>query len=190
MTTFSLTDCEFGYRDSFFKNTGKNAYVIVSVTFKLSKKNHEINKSYGAIEQELKKNNISTPTVKDISDAVIAIRNSKLPNPKEIGNSGSFFKNPILSKKAFENFVKNNPEAPFYKISDSQYKIPAGWLIEQCGFKGKRFGDTGVHKNQALVLVNYGDATGAEIMALAEKIIKNVKTKFGILIEAEVNLIK
>ena len=190
LTTFSLKDCQFGYRESFFKNEGKNSYVIVSVTFKLSKKNHEINKSYGAIEQELQKYNIEKPSIKDISNAVIAIRNSKLPDPKEIGNSGSFFKNPIISKSEFDKFIKEHSEAPFYKVSESMYKIPAGWLIEQCGFKGKRFGDAGVHINQALVLVNYGNASGAEIMALASNIINNVKNKFGITIIPEVNLIK
>ena len=187
---FSLEDCQFGYRESFFKNEGKNSYVIVSVTFKLTKKNHEINSSYGAIEQELGKNNIDKPTIKDISNAVIAIRKSKLPDPKEIGNSGSFFKNPMISKKEFEKFIKKNPDAPYYKVSETNYKIPAGWMIEQCGFKGKRFGDAGVHKKQALVLVNYGGASGAEIMDLAAKIIKKVKEEFGITIVPEVNLIK
>ncbi|WP_281540872.1 UDP-N-acetylmuramate dehydrogenase [Maribacter aestuarii] len=190
LTTFFLKDCQFGYRESFFKNKGRDTYVIVSVSFKLSKKNHEINKSYGAIEQELHKDNIENPTIRDISNAVIAIRNSKLPDPKKIGNSGSFFKNPIISKKEFEKFMEEHPEAPFYKVSEKEYKIPAGWLIEQCGFKGKRFGDAGVHKNQALVLVNYGNATGAEIMDLALNIIDNVKIKFGIMIVPEVNLIK
>lgn len=190
LTTFSLKECQFGYRESFFKNDGKNSYVIVSVTFKLSKKNHEINKSYGAIEQELQKHQIENPSIKDISKAVIAIRKSKLPDPKEIGNSGSFFKNPIISKTEFEKFTKEYPEAPFYQVSGEAYKIPAGWLIEQCGFKGKRIGEAGVHKNQALVLVNYGNATGAEIMALASDIINKVNSKFGITIVPEVNLIK
>ncbi len=190
IATFSLEDCQFGYRESFFKNEGRNSYVIVSVTFKLSKKNHEINKSYGAIEQELQKNDIKNPSIKDISKAVIAIRNSKLPDPKKIGNSGSFFKNPIISKSEFEKFTEEHPAAPFYKVSEAAYKIPAGWLIEQCGFKGKRFGDAGVHVKQALVLVNYGNASGAEIMALASNIIDNVRNKFGIAIVPEVNLIK
>lgn len=187
---FSLTDCQFGYRESYFKNEGKNSFVIVSVTFKLTKKNHEINSSYGAIEQELEKNNVKNPTIKDISSAVIAIRKSKLPDPNELGNSGSFFKNPMISKEEFEKFIEKNPEAPYYKVSESSYKIPAGWMIEQCGFKGKRFGDAGVHKNQALVLVNYGNASGAAILELATKIIENVKKKFGITIVPEVNLIK
>lgn len=190
LRTFSLEDCQFGYRESFFKNEGKDKYVIVSVVFKLTKKNHELNTSYGAIEQELKKHNISNASIKDVSNAVIAIRNSKLPDPKEIGNSGSFFKNPIISKEAFKSFTEKNPDAPFYKVSESAYKIPAGWLIEQCGFKGKRYGDAGVHTKQALVLVNYGNANGTEILALASKIIEKVSKKFGIDIVPEVNLIK
>lgn len=190
MVSFSKEACEFGYRDSFFKNEGKDKYVITSVTFSLSKKNHVLRTHYGDIEQELEKNGIKKPTIKDISNAVIAIRQSKLPNPKELGNSGSFFKNPIISKEAFELFEKNHPKAPFYKVSDTLYKIPAGWLIEQCGFKGKRYGDAGVHKNQALVLVNFGDASGQDILDLADKIIKEVYKVFNIKISPEVNLIK
>jgi UDP-N-acetylmuramate dehydrogenase len=188
--TFSKEDCKFGYRESFFKNEGKDQYIITSVTFKLTKHNHHLNTSYGAIEEELAKNNITSPSIKEVSNAVINIRNSKLPNPKELGNSGSFFKNPIVDLYTFERFNHENPNAPFYKISNTQYKIPAGWLIEQCGFKGKRFGDAGVHKNQALVLVNYGNATGKEIMDLANTIIDEVEKKFQIKITPEVNLIK
>lgn len=187
---FSKDDCKFGYRESYFKNEGKDKYIITSVTFKLTKKNHKLNTSYGAIEQELAKHKISNPTLKDVSNAVIRIRNSKLPNPKDLGNSGSFFKNPIVDQTTFEEFNSDNPEAPFYKISDTQYKIPAGWLIEQCGFKGKRFGDAGVHEKQALVLVNYGNATGKEILELAHTIVAAVEKKFNIKIAPEVNLIK
>ncbi len=190
LKTFSKTDCDFGYRESYFKNEGKDQYVITSVTFKLTKKNHVLNTSYGAIETELAKKKIQSPTIKDISNAVIAIRNSKLPNPKELGNSGSFFKNPIIGKADFEQFMLENQAAPFFKISETEYKIPAGWLIEQCGFKGKRFGDAGVHSKQALVLVNYGNASGKEIMDLAKKIIAAVEDKFKIAITPEVNLIK
>jgi len=190
LQTFSKTDCSFGYRESYFKNEGKDQYVITSVTFKLTKKNHILNTSYGSIEAELAKEEIHTPTIKDISNAVIAIRNSKLPNPKEIGNSGSFFKNPIVDHATFEQFMLENPAAPYYKISETHYKIPAGWLIEQCGFKGKRFGDAGVHTKQALVLVNHGHATGKEIMQLAQKIISAVEKKFNIRMTPEVNLIK
>lgn len=190
LVTLSKEECQFGYRDSFFKNEGKDKYVITSVTFSFTKKNHNINSGYGAIENQLHKESISNPTIKDISNAVIAIRQSKLPDPKELGNSGSFFKNPIVTKEIFTRFSTTYPEAPFYKVSEDYYKIPAGWLIEQCGFKGKRFGDAGVHKNQALVLVNYDSATGKDILDLAEKIIKEVKRKFEIEISPEVNLIK
>ncbi|MDF4223468.1 UDP-N-acetylmuramate dehydrogenase [Maribacter sp. M208] len=190
LVTLSKEECQFGYRDSFFKNEGKDKYVITSVTFSFTKKNHNINSSYGAIENQLLKESISNPTIKDISNAVITIRQSKLPDPKELGNSGSFFKNPIVTKEIFTRFSTTYPEAPFYKVSEDYYKIPAGWLIEQCGFKGKRFGDAGVHKNQALVLVNYDSATGKDILDLAAKIIKEVKRKFEIEISPEVNLIK
>jgi UDP-N-acetylmuramate dehydrogenase len=156
----------------------------------LTKNNHKLNTGYGAIEEQLKKNAISNPSIKDISNAVITIRQSKLPDPKELGNSGSFFKNPLVSKEVFESFIASNPDAPFYKISDLVYKIPAGWLIEHCGFKGKRYGDAGVHKNQALVLVNYGNATGQDILNLAAKIIEEVQSKFEISISPEVNVIK
>lgn len=188
--SFTKEECKFGYRDSFFKNDGKGEYIIISVVLKLTKENHNLKISYGAIEAELSKNNINQPTIKDISNAVIAIRQSKLPNPAEIGNSGSFFKNPIVDKLIFDNFSKNNPEAPFYALPDNTYKIPAGWLIEQCGFKGKRYGDAGVHKNQALVLVNYGKASGNDILELSKKIQNSVLEKFNIQIEAEVNIIK
>ncbi|CAM4180576.1 UDP-N-acetylmuramate dehydrogenase [Zobellia roscoffensis] len=190
LKTFSKEDCQFGYRDSFFKNEGKGKYVITSVTFELSKSNHKKNTSYGAIDTELEKMGISDPTIKDISNAVIAIRQSKLPDPAVLGNSGSFFKNPIISLEDYTRFITLHPEAPSYKITDESYKIPAGWLIEQCGFKGKRFGDAGIHKNQALVLVNHGKATGEEILNLAYRIIEEVDKKFGINISPEVNIIK
>lgn len=190
LITFTKEECKFGYRDSYFKNEGKDRFVITSVTFTLTKNNHKINSGYGAIEEELERTAIKNPTIKDISNAVITIRKSKLPDPKELGNSGSFFKNPMVSKEVFNEFIANHPEAPFYKISDSIYKIPAGWLIEKCGFKGKRFGDAGVHKKQALVLVNYDKATGKDILDLASKIIEEVQNKFNITISPEVNLIK
>lgn len=189
LRTFTKKECHFGYRNSIFKNELKGKYIIISVNFKLTTGNHEIKTSYGAIEKELAENNIVSPTIKEVSDAVIAIRQSKLPDPKKLGNSGSFFKNPIVTKKAFDHFYKSNPTAPFYTVSDSEIKIPAGWLIEQAGFKGKRFGDAGVHKNQALVLVNYANASGTEIWELALKIQARVKEKFGIEIEPEVNVI-
>ncbi len=187
---FNKEQCQFGYRDSFFKNGGKDKYIITSVRFNLSKNIHTLNTSYGSIDEELKKNNISNPVIKDVSEAVIAIRQSKLPDPKELGNSGSFFKNPVLSKSEFHEFTSKHPEAPFYKVTENEYKIPAGWLIEQCGFKGRRFGDAGVHKNQALVLVNYGTATGREILDLAELIMDKVFSEFNLQISPEVNIIK
>lgn len=184
--TFSKAACEFGYRNSIFKNELKGQYIITSVTFKLTKKNHDLNTRYGAIENELK--SITSPSLKEISDAVIAIRHSKLPDPKILGNSGSFFKNPVVSQTAFEQFISKFPEAPSYRVSDSEVKIPAGWLIEQAGFKGKQFGDAGVHKNQALVLVNYGNASGQEIWDLAMMIKTAVFEQFGIEINPEVNV--
>jgi len=187
---FSKEDCQFGYRDSYFKNEGKGKYIITSVTFDLTKNNHKKNTSYGAIEAELEKEGISDPSIKEISNAVIAIRQSKLPDPKMLGNSGSFFKNPIIGASEFHTFTKSHSDAPFYKVSKDAYKIPAGWLIEQCGFKGKRFGDAGIYKNQALVLVNHGNATGKEILELAYRIIGEVEKKFGIQIAPEVNIIK
>jgi UDP-N-acetylmuramate dehydrogenase len=190
LITLAKEECKFGYRDSYFKNEGKDKFVITSVTFLLTKNNHIINSGYGAIEEQLERDAIKNPTIKDISHAVIAIRQSKLPDPKVLGNSGSFFKNPMVSIEDFNEFISKHPEAPFYKVSDLIYKIPAGWLIEKCGFKGKRFGDAGVHQNQALVLVNYDKATGKEILALASKIIEEVQNKFNITISPEVNLIK
>ncbi|MGB5500159.1 MAG: UDP-N-acetylmuramate dehydrogenase [Maribacter sp.] len=190
ISTFSKKNCNFGYRDSYFKNEGKGKYIISSVTFKLTKKKHKLNTSYGAIEEELERRGIKSPTIKDISNAVVVIRQSKLPDPKELGNSGSFFKNPILSKPEFDLFITKHPNAKYYRVSDDEYKVPAGWLIEQCGFKGKRYGDAGVHKNQALVLVNYGNATGAEIIDLAQKIMDKVFDTYEIRITPEVNIIK
>ncbi|NND79115.1 MAG: UDP-N-acetylmuramate dehydrogenase [Maribacter sp.] len=188
--SFTTEDCNFGYRDSYFKNEGKGKYIITSVTFKLTKRNHKLNTSYGAINAELERKGIKNPTIKDVSEAVVTIRQSKLPDPAELGNSGSFFKNPVLSKSEFDQFISRHPDAKYFMVSDDEYKIPAGWLIEQCGFKGKRYGDAGVHKNQALVLVNYGSATGAEIIGLAEKIMEKVHETYGIRISPEVNIIK
>jgi len=186
---FQNTDCNFGYRNSVFKNELKGKYIITSVTFKLTNKNHQLNSSYGAIQSELEKNNIKNPTIKDISNAVIAIRRSKLPDPKELGNSGSFFKNPVILKHQFRQLQHKFPNVPHYIVSETEVKVPAGWLVEQCGLKGKRFGDAGVHKNQALVLVNYGNATGEEIFKLSKNIQQTVFEKFDIRLEAEVNII-
>ena len=190
LVSFSAEECQFGYRNSIFKNKAKGKYILTSVSFKLTKNNHKLNTSYGAIESELSSKGITNPTIKDISDAVITIRQSKLPNPKEIGNSGSFFKNPVISKELFEKLQKNYPSIPSYVISDTEIKVPAGWLIEQSGFKGKRFGNYGVHEKQALVLVNYGDASGKEIYELAQKIQRTIKDTFDINLEIEVNIIQ
>ena len=189
MKTFTKDECDFGYRESVFKNEAKNQFIITSVVFKLTKTNHKINTSYGDISSELAKNNIKNPTLKDVSNAVIAIRQSKLPDPKELGNSGSFFKNPILLKSDFEKIHQQFPEMKYFDISETEVKVPAGWLIEQAGFKGKRFGDAGIHKNQALVLVNYGNATGQEILNVSKDIQETIFKTFGIHIEAEVNVI-
>jgi UDP-N-acetylmuramate dehydrogenase len=186
---FIKDECHFGYRESIFKNEAKDKYVITSVVFKLTKRNHKINTSYGDITAELAKNNIINPTLKEVSNAVIAIRQSKLPDPKELGNSGSFFKNPILLKSDFEKIHEQFPEMKYYDISETEVKVPAGWLIEQAGFKGKRFGNAGIHKNQALVLVNYGNATGQEILNISKDIQETILNTFGIQIEAEVNVI-
>ena len=186
---FSLKECDFSYRNSVFKTSLKGQYIITSVKFKLTKQDHHLNMDYGSIQSELDKENISLPTIKDVSNAVIAIRRSKLPNPKEIGNSGSFFKNPIISKEQFLKLREEFPEIPSYEISENEIKVPAGWLIDKAGFKGYRNGDAGVHKNQALVLVNYGEATGAEILILSREIQAKIKSLFGIELEAEVNII-
>jgi UDP-N-acetylmuramate dehydrogenase len=184
---FTNSDCNFGYRNSVFKNELKGKYIISNVTFKLTKKNHNINISYGAIKELL--TDKENPSIKEIADAVIAIRQSKLPDPKKIGNSGSFFKNPVITSDLFKELSEKHPEIPHYRISKNEIKIPAGWLIEQCGFKGKRFGDAGVHEKQALVLVNYNNATGKEIYALAQKIQQKVMETFKISLEIEVNVI-
>ncbi len=189
LVSFSLEECQFGYRNSIFKNEVKGKYVLTSVGFKLTKKEHNLNTSYGAIETELASKKVIKPSLKDVSEAVIAIRQSKLPDPKKIGNSGSFFKNPVISKTHFEKIQKEYPKVPCYHISDQEIKVPAGWLIEQIGLKGKRFGNYGVHEKQALVLVNYGNASGEEIYQLAKKIQREVQTTFNISLEIEVNII-
>lgn len=189
LKTFSNADCAFGYRESIFKNTVKDHYIIVSVDFCLSKTNHKINTGYGDIQAELAEKQITNPSIQDVSKAVIAIRQRKLPDPKELGNSGSFFKNPVISKAEFTPIHEKFPDMKYFEVSPTEVKVPAGWLIEQCGFKGQRFGDAGIHKNQALVLVNYGKATGQEILEVAQKIQATVLETFGIAIEAEVNII-
>lgn len=189
MRTFTKEECHFGYRESVFKHEVKDQFIITSVIFKLTKRNHKINTSYGDITKELENQNIATPTLKDVSNAVIAIRQSKLPDPKELGNSGSFFKNPIIPKAQYNTIHALHPDMPHYVVSETEVKVPAGWLIEKAGFKGKRFGDAGIHKNQALVLVNYGNATGQEILNVSRTIQATILKGFGILIEVEVNVI-
>ena len=187
--TFTKADCKFDYRESVFKQELKGQYIITSVNFELTKSNHTLHMDYGAIKQQLEASNIIEPTIKDISNAVITIRQSKLPDPKEIGNSGSFFKNPIIPLDLFKKLQENFPEIPSYKVSDQAIKVPAGWLIEKAGFKGKRFNDHGVHSKQALVLVNYGNANGSDIYKLSKLIQKTVKQIFDINIDTEVNII-
>jgi len=185
--TLSNVDCDFRYRDSIFKNKLKDKIIITEVIFKLSRKAQH-NTKYGAILEELQNLGLEISTT-NISKAVISIRERKLPNPKELGNSGSFFKNPIINNTQFSELQKKFSEIVGYKNSETETKIAAGWLIEQCGWKGYRKGDAGVHKNQALVLVNYGNAKGEEIISLAKEIQQSVKDKFGIKIHPEVNII-
>lgn len=186
MRTFSADECKFGYRESVFKRELKNQYFICSVTFRLSKK-PKLNTSYGAIEKELEKMGVAQPTIADVSKAVVQIRSSKLPDPARIGNAGSFFKNPVVSAAKHAELKNDFPEIVSYP-SGADFKLAAGWLIEQCGWKGKRFGDAGVHKDQALVLVNYGNAAGKEIYDLSTRVLESVKEKFGVELEREVNI--
>lgn len=188
MMNFNAEECDFGYRNSIFKNKVKGKYIITSVTFKLSKKDHQLYTNYGSINEALKESGITNPSIQDVSNAVIRIRQQKLPDPMELGNSGSFFKNPVISAETFQELQKGYPEMPHYKISENEFKIPAGWLIDRAGLKGFREGDAGVHKNQALVLVNYGTATGSEILNLAQKIQDKIQSQFKIALELEVNI--
>lgn len=185
---FSNSECHFGYRESIFKNELKNQYIIVDVTFKLSKNNHQIKTSYGAIQSELANLGIDAPTIQDVSKAVVNIRQSKLPDPSKIGNSGSFFKNPVISDSHFQKLQMSYPSISGYPVQNGT-KVAAGWLIETAGWKGFREIDAGVHSKQALVLVNYGQATGKEIFNLSQKIIQDIQDKFEIELEREVNVI-
>ncbi len=184
----SNLDCEFGYRDSVFKHQLKDEYLITAVNYRLNKSpNFQV--SYGDIKATLQDMNVQNLTLKNVSDAVVRIRSSKLPDPKVLGNAGSFFKNPTVTQEKYEELVATNPVMPSFPQKDGTVKIPAGWLIEQCGWKGKVVGNTGSHKSQALVLVNYGNATGAEIYQLALDIKKSVFDKFGVEVNPEVNLV-
>ena len=186
--TFSPNDCAFGYRESIFKSKYKDRFIILSVTLRLNKIPF-FNTSYGAIEQELEKMHVKDLSIQAISRAVINIRSSKLPDPAKIGNAGSFFKNPTISSEKFKSLERSHFNMPRYIIDDRRVKIPAAWLIEQCGWKGYRKGDAGVHIYQPLVLVNYNNANGSDIYKLSEKIQHSVKDKFGIKLEREVNVI-
>ncbi|KQM74827.1 UDP-N-acetylenolpyruvoylglucosamine reductase [Pedobacter sp. Leaf216] len=186
--TFNYEDCHFGYRESIFKGELKGQYIITSVTFRLSSE-AKINTSYGAIETELHNRGIENPTIADVSAAVSHIRVSKLPDPSTIGNAGSFFKNPVIEKYEFADIVAKHPDVVHYATADNKIKLAAGWLIEQCGWKGKIVGQTGTWKNQALVLVNHGGATGTEVYAFSEQIIDSVKSTFGVTLEREVNIL-
>ena len=186
--TFTKSDCEFGYRDSVFKKRYKNQLAILSVTFQLRKK-PAFHTNYGAIIQELEKMGVKDLSIKNISQAVINIRSSKLPDPGVIGNAGSFFKNPEISNAQFSTLNVQFPGIVGYSLVNGKVKLAAGWLIEQCGWKGYRKGDAGCHANQALVLVNYSNAKGKEIYDLSEEILQSVKEKFGVQLEREVNII-
>jgi UDP-N-acetylmuramate dehydrogenase len=186
--SFSHHDCEFGYRESVFKTKFKNQYVILNVSFRLSK-NPKTNISYGAIESELKKMGIQNPGIKDVSNAVIAIRSSKLPDPKIIGNAGSFFKNPVVEQSILKQLLNQFPDVPSYPSPDGKVKLAAGWLIEKAGWKGKKLNNYGVHDLQALVLVNYGGASGQEILNLSKQIMDDVYNKFCVNLEREVNIL-
>ena len=185
--TFDKEDSRFSYRDSYFKNEGKDRYIITSVTLKLSTQ-PQLNLSYGSIQDELQRRGIVDPTIRDVSTVVADIRVNKLPDPSTIGNSGSFFKNPIISKQKFDELQSCFSDIVYYPIQSGDIKLAAGWLIENCGWKGKRIGNTGTWKNQALVLVNYGNASGMEIFDLSERIIESVYQKFGVQLEREVNI--
>ena len=187
---FNNNECDFSYRSSIFKKDLKNKYIISNVSFRLSKKNHKINLSYEPLKKHIINKNITEPTIKDISNSVIEIRNSKLPDPKIIGNCGSFFKNPIISLIDFKKLNETQNNVPFFNVSPDKVKVPAAWLIEKCGFKGKKEGNTGTHKSHALIIVNHGKATGKEIFNFAQKIKNAVLRKFNILLEEEVNIIE
>ena len=187
LSTFSNAECDFGYRDSIFKKELKDKFLITKVMLKLSKQ-PEINTSYGAINDVLQSKGISNPSIRDVSNAVIEIRQSKLPDPSQLGNAGSFFKNPIIDNIDFEGLKLNFPDIPGY-VNGNEVKVPAAWLIEQCGWKGKRLGSIGVHEKQPLVLVNYGDGTGQEIKSLAKDIQESVAVKFGIELVPEPRII-
>lgn len=187
-TLFTLRDCEFGYRESVFKHQLRNQFVIMNVTFRL-KKQPSLNTSYGAIMQEIEKMNVQELNIKVVSEAVMRIRRAKLPDPAVIGNAGSFFKNPEVGQEKFKDLKSRYPEIVGYEMESGKMKLAAGWLIEKCGWKGYRRGDAGCHAKQALVLVNYGNASGREIYNLSTEILSSVLEKFGVELEREVNIV-
>jgi len=189
LQTFDLNECTFGYRESVFKHALKGKYLISSVTYCLRKKKHELKLDYGDIKKELEIQGIVKPEIADVSRAVIAIRSSKLPDPKILGNAGSFFKNPVVAEAVEEKIRERYPEMVAYPAGPGFKKLAAGWLIEKAGWKGFRRGDAGVHAKQALVLVNYGTATGSEIWQLSEDIVNHVEDTFGVRLEREVNIL-
>jgi UDP-N-acetylmuramate dehydrogenase len=184
---FYLEDCAFGYRESVFKHRLKSQYIICSVAFRLSL-NPKVNTSYGVIEAELERMSVKDPSIKDVSQAVINIRKSKLPDPTVLGNAGSFFKNPVVPEAVLDEIRCTYQKVPSYPAVEGTVKLAAGWLIEQAGWKGKRFGAVGVHDLQALVLVNYGSGTGKEVYDLSQAIIEDIQQKFGVILEREVNI--
>jgi UDP-N-acetylmuramate dehydrogenase len=186
---FSAFDCDLSYRDSIFKGREKGKWAITRVAYTLDR-NSPLKMTYGAIEDELKNIPVEERTHKDISDAVIRIRQSKLPDPAVLGNAGSFFKNPVIEQSDFKKILANHPAMPHYPQGDSSVKLAAGWLIDSAGWKGHDRGTHGVHTMQALVLVNKGGAKGEEIWALAEEIIASVQERFGVVLEPEVNQIR
>jgi UDP-N-acetylmuramate dehydrogenase len=185
---FNNADCHFGYRESVFKRQYKGQFAILNVTYRLSK-SPRLNTSYGAIEEELRHMGVQELTIQAISQAVINIRSSKLPDPAKTGNAGSFFKNPTVSAEKHQALKLAFPDLVAYPVAGEEFKLAAGWLIEQCGWKGFREGDAGVHARQALVLVNYGNATGNEIYQLSQRVLDSVQEKFGVELEREVNII-
>lgn len=184
---FFREDCKFGYRESVFKNELKGKYIITHVNYIFSK-NHELNTSYGVIDQKLEENGVSNPTIEDVANAVIEIRQSKLPDPKVIPNTGSFFKNPIIKSEVLKNIQEDYPSIVFYPVDEEYVKVPAAWLIEKSGFKGMQKGDAGTHKSHALVLVNYGNASGDDMLEFARSIQDGVESMFGIRLDPEVNI--
>ena len=187
---FSAKDCAFGYRDSAFKNDLKDAYVVTAVRLALTKKNHRLKIDYGNVKETLTQMGVKKPNIGDVAKAVVQIRTRKLPDPKKLGNAGSFFKNPIVAQGESARLLQKYPNMPHYKIDGAFDKIPAGWLIEQAGFKGLKKGKVGMHDKQALVLVNYGTSSGKSLWAHAKLVMEGVEKKFGISLEPEVNLIQ